>query len=134
MHIISNSLYCIDLIFRNNPNIFSKHDVDISIFDKCHHNIIYGSVDIGVSLQFSYTRDVWNYSRANVTHTQQSIIAFDLTKTFENLSFSSKVDVLNETLLNIPNKTVKCDFLQPPWIIKEVKKLLKGRTRLHRHY
>ena len=47
---VSHPVPCIDLIFRNNPNIISKHVVDNLIFYKFHHNIIYDSVDIRVSL------------------------------------------------------------------------------------
>ena len=33
---------CTDLIFCTKQNVISKHGVDVSIFDKCHHDIIYG--------------------------------------------------------------------------------------------
>ena len=37
---------CIDLIFCTNQSVISNHVVDVSIFDKCHHNIIYGNMNI----------------------------------------------------------------------------------------
>ena len=49
-HIINTSSSCIDIIFRNNPNMVSKHGVDISVLEKRDHNIIYGSVDIRVRI------------------------------------------------------------------------------------
>ena len=33
---------CIDLIISTNTNVISKHGVDVSIFQKGHHNIIFG--------------------------------------------------------------------------------------------
>ena len=50
--------------------------------------------------------------------------------TFEYLSVDSKVDLLNEALLNIfrnniPNKKIKCDYPQPPWMTDDIKKSLK---------
>ena len=45
-HILSNSFPCIDLIFCNNQNLILKHGVDLSIFEKCHRNIIFGKIDI----------------------------------------------------------------------------------------
>ena len=39
-HVVSNSSSCIDLIFSNNLNLLSNYVVDLSLFEKCHHNII----------------------------------------------------------------------------------------------
>ena len=49
---------------------------------------------------------------------------------FENLSVDEKVDFLNKTLLiifrnYIPNKKIKCDYRQPPWMTDIIKKSLK---------
>ena len=42
-HVIKNSMSCIDVIFCTNQTVISNHEVDASIFDKFHHNIIYGN-------------------------------------------------------------------------------------------
>ena len=60
-------------------------------------------------------------------------------KAFENLSVDGKVKHLNETLLNIfrifvPNKKVKCDYRQPPWINDNIKSSLKQRSKLTKIY
>ena len=58
-HVINTSMSCIDLIFCTNQSVISNHGVDVSIFDKCHHNIIYGKVNIRVpyySLQHTCER------------------------------------------------------------------------------
>ena len=49
-HVINNSVSFIDLIFCSNQNLMSKYGVDASIFDKCHHNIIYGKIGIPLLL------------------------------------------------------------------------------------
>ena len=41
-------MLCVDLIFCTDQNVILKYGVDASIFDKCHHNIIYGKIDIHV--------------------------------------------------------------------------------------
>ena len=41
-HVINNSMSCIGLIFCANQNVISNYGVDVSIFKKCHHNIIHG--------------------------------------------------------------------------------------------
>ena len=40
-HIVNNSSSCIDLIFCNNFNLLSNYGVDLSLFEKCHHNIFF---------------------------------------------------------------------------------------------
>ena len=50
-HVINTSMSCIDLILCTNQSVISNHGVDVSIFDKCHHNIIYGkSIYVYLSL------------------------------------------------------------------------------------
>ena len=97
----------IDLIFCTNQNVISNYGIDVSLFNKCHHNIIHGKIDICVTLPPLYVREVWDYSKANVENIKKAVANFEL---------------LNETLLNIfqnyiPNKKIKCDYRQPPWMI-----------------
>ena len=60
---------------------------------------------------------------------------FDWNKEFENLSLGDRVEFLSKSLLNIfrnyiPNKKVKCDYRQLPWITDSIKKSLKERCKL----
>ena len=110
---------CIDLLFCTNQNTISNYGVDVSIFDKCCHNIIFGKSYISAPLPPVYIHKVWNYSQANVENIKYVISNFNWSKAFENLSVDGKVKHLNETLLNIfrnyiPNKKIKCDYRQPP--------------------
>ena len=41
-HITKDSLPCIDLIFTSNLNLINSSGVEMSLFEKCHHNIAYG--------------------------------------------------------------------------------------------
>ena len=64
---------------------------------------------------------------------------FNWSKAFENLSVDGKVEHLNETLLNIfrnyiPNKKIKCDYRQSPWINDNIKSSLKQRSKLTKIY
>ena len=100
-HVINTSMSCIDLIFCINQSVISNHGVDVSIFDKCHHNIIYFKINIRVPLPPTYVREVLDYEKTNIENIKKSISNFDWNKAFENLSFDEKVDFLNKTLLNI---------------------------------
>ena len=55
---------CIDLIFCTNQNVISNYGVDVSMFKKCHHNVIHGKTDIRVPLSRVYVREVWDYNNA----------------------------------------------------------------------
>ena len=126
---------CIDLIFCTNKNVICNFGVDVSIFDKCHHNIIFGKINIRVPLPPIYVREVWDYKKADVEHIKKAITNFDWNNAFKSLSVDQKVELLNETLLNIfrnyiLNKKIKCDCRQPPWMTDTIKKSLKLRSKL----
>ena len=64
---------------------------------------------------------------------QKSISIFNYEKVFANISINEKVGLLKNTLLNIfrnyiPNKIVKCNYRDPPWITKQIKSKLKNRS------
>ena len=125
-HVINTSMSCIDLIFCTNQSVISNHGVDVSIFGKCHHNIIYSKTNIRVPLPPTYVREVWDYEKANIEDIKKAISNFGCNKVFENFSVDVKVDFLNKTLLNIfknyiPNKKIKCDYRQPPWTTGVIK-------------
>ena len=128
----SNSFSCIDLIFCNKQNLISNYGVDLSIFEKCHHNIIFGKINIHILLSPTYVCEVWNYSKTNIKNMQKAILIFDWKKAFENFSVDEKVKLLNDTLLNIfrnyiPNKKIKFNHCQPPSMIDKLKRCLKER-------
>ena len=77
--------------------------------------------------------EVWNYSKADVQNIQKAILYFNWRNAFESLSVDSEVDL--QTLLNIfrnyiPNKRIKCNYRQPPWMADDIKKSLKERSKL----
>ena len=49
-HTVNNSSACIDVIFCYNLNLLSNCGVDLSLFEKCHHNIIFGQINIRIPL------------------------------------------------------------------------------------
>ena len=127
---------CIDLIFCTSLNVISKHGVDVTIFDKWHHDIIYGKINIRVPLPPTYVREVW---KANVENIKKAISNLNWNKAFENLAIYEKVALLNQTLLNIfgnytPNKKIKCDYRQSPWMTNKTKNLLKERSKLTKYF
>ena len=85
-HVIKNSMSCINLIFCTNQSVISNHGVDVSIFGKRHHNIIYGKINIRAPLPPTYVCKVCDYEKANIENIKKVISNFDCNKAFENLS------------------------------------------------
>ena len=67
-HVTKESSTCIDLIFATSPNFIRKTGAELSIFEKCHQNLIYGVADFKVLLPPPYLTEIWNYKNANVKH------------------------------------------------------------------
>ena len=76
-HVIDNSMSCIDLIFCTDQNAISNYGIDVSMFKKCHHNIIHGKIDIHVPLPPAYVCDVWDYNKANIENIKKAISNFN---------------------------------------------------------
>ena len=53
-HFANNLSSCIYLIFSNNLNLLSNYGVDLSLFEKCHHDIIFGKINIEIPLSPRY--------------------------------------------------------------------------------
>ena len=83
--IVNNTSSCIDLIFCYNFNLLSSYGVDLSLFEKCHHNFIFGKVNIQIPHPPGYVREVWDYGSANTKNIQKAIRNFDWEKAFGNL-------------------------------------------------
>ena len=76
---------CIDLIFSTDQSVISNPGADVSIFDKCHHNI-YGKINIHVPLPPTYMREVWDYEKTNIKNIKKIISNFDWNKSFLKIS------------------------------------------------
>ena len=105
------------------------------MFKKCHRNIIQGKINICVPLPPVYVRAVWDYNKANVENIKKEVSNLNWNRAFEHLFVYEKVKLLSKTLLNIfqnyiPNKKIKCDYCQPPWMTDNIKKSLKQRSKL----
>ena len=130
---------CIDLIFANQPNLIIVSGIFPSLFNTCHHQIIYANISFKIHLPSPYEREVWHYNRAQADLIKRSIENFDWTRALENISVNDQVEHLNSTLMNIfrnfiPHETIKCRNKDPPWMNKEIKGALRHKNRLYRKY
>ena len=103
---------CSDLIFASNMTLTTG--IEQSVYDKCHHNIIYGKLNFDIPLLPPYYRKIWDYKKVNTEAIQRAISVFNWDIAFQNKDINEKIKILNETLLNIfnnfiPNKVSKFD-------------------------
>ena len=73
-HVINNSMSCIDLIFCTDQNVISNYCADVSVFKKCHNNIIHGKIDIRVPLPPAYVREICDHNKENVGNIKKNSI------------------------------------------------------------
>ena len=130
---------CIDLIFSSQPNLVSECGVHPSLFQTCHHQIIYAKINLSFYLPPPYEREVWCYDRAETELINRAISSFDWDQAFSPLDPNEQVELLNITLLNIfrnfiPNKINKSNRKCAPWISNEIKTSLRKKARLYKKY
>ena len=113
-HFTNLSSSYIDLIFASNTSYLTT-GIEQSIYDKCHNNIIYGKLNFDLPLPPPYYRKTWDFKKANTEAIQRAISVFNWDMTFQKKDINEKIQILNETLLNIfnnyiPNKISKFDY------------------------
>ena len=114
-HFINESSSCIDLIFSSNVNFTKNCGVEQSFYEKCHHNIIYGTLNFNTPLPHPYFREIWDFKSANIVCIQKSINNFDWARAFQDQNCNEQWRILSETLLNIfrnfiPHKIKRFDY------------------------
>ena len=120
-HFINEYSSYIDLIFSSNPSLTKNCGIGHSIYDKCHHNIIYGTLNFKVPLPPPYYREIWVYKKANIQNIQKAISMFDWRSAFKGNTVNKNCKILTDTLMNIfenfiPHKTKEFDYKTPEWM------------------
>lgn len=72
IHFSSSSSSCIDLVFSSNMSYLTT-GMEQSVYNKCHHNIIYGKLNFGILLPLPYYRKMWDYEKTNTEGIQRAI-------------------------------------------------------------
>ena len=120
-------------------HLINSSGIEMPLFEKCHHNIVYGKIDFKIPILTPYMREIWDYKNASTESIQRSVSSTDWDFLFWGKSINKKVDILNECLKNIfhnfvPNKVIKCDYRQPPWVTYSIKSKLKESAKLTKKY
>ena len=65
---------CIDLIFTSEPNLVQNSGTFASLFDRCHHQIVFADVNFKVFYPPKYERKIWDYKNADLAKIQESLL------------------------------------------------------------
>ena len=99
-HILNTSSLCSDLIFTSVNNLIIHSGVHSSLHPNCHHQIVYAKCNLEI-IYPPHLREVWHYKGANIELIRRSLNGFNWTRAFSNTSVNEKVNIFNNTILNI---------------------------------
>ena len=138
-NIRGEGMSCIDLIVTDQPNMFVEHGVHPSLDEHCQHQIIYGKLNITIPSPPPYKRTVWDYSKADTKAIRDEIHEIDWVSRFSALSSDEMTECFTQTFVsivtkNIPNKVVKIDDKDPPWITPGLKSAIKRKHRVYKRF
>ena len=111
-HFNNGTFSCIDLFFSSKVSFIRNYGIKQSIYEKCHRNITYDTLDFNVPLPPPYYREIWDFKNANTESIQKTISNFDWSKAFSNKKANENCKLLTDTLMNIfrnyiPHTTIK---------------------------
>ena len=87
------------LYFSSDWNINRNCGIKKAIHEKCHHDIIYGTLSFNVPLPSPYYGEIWDYKHANTENIQKVISMFDWHKAFKNKNTNKMTRILTDTLI-----------------------------------
>ena len=96
-HVLENSSSCIDLIFTIQPNLIMDTGVHLSLHWKCHHQVIYTKLNLQIVYPPPYTREIWDYGKAQFDLINKAIENFDWDKLFSGQDIHNQVNLFNTT-------------------------------------
>ena len=137
-HIMNDKSSCIDLLFTTNSKLLYDVGVEQTIYNKCHHNIIYVSLNLNIPLPPPYYREVWDYKNTYAVCTQRAILLVNWNDAFSKKTTDERVS-LNNILLSIfrnyiPNKVIKFDYKYPNRMNPEIISSLRNRSKSTKIY
>ena len=109
------------------------------LHSNCHHHITFAKFNLKIHYPSPYEREVWHYQKANVDKIRQAIKEFLWDNRFANVSVNEQVQLFTQTFQNIissyiPQETITCDNMNPPWIDEKIKKLVLQENRAFNAY
>ena len=91
-HTTKDSSSWIDLIFISNPSFIRASGVELSFYEKCHHNLIYGKINFNVPLPPPYVCEIWDYKNAKIDNIQHLVSGIEWDFIFRSKTVNQKVN------------------------------------------
>ena len=130
---------CIDLMFCSQPNLIQNSGTYASLFERCHHQIIFAEINFKVFYPPPYKKKIWDYKNADVNKINESISQIDWVRHLSQKDPNEQTRFLNDTIINVfnnycPNKVITCRDKDAPWMNDAIKKLLKEKESIYKSY
>lgn len=131
---------CIDLFFCDQPNLVIESGIKPSLDLCCKHQITFGKLNYLIPPAPTFRRKVWDNKKSNVFLLQRAIREYPWDDMLNsNPDPNWQIAFFNSTFLNImsnfiPNKFVKIDSKDPPWIIPNLKNMIKRQQRIYKNF
>ena len=124
------------LIFCSNLNIISNYSADLSLFGNCHHNIIFGKINIQIPLPWAL---FVNSNAKNLEKLFGILIGKSLLKKKGKFfswqkNWSSEWNILKIFRNYIPSKKIKFNYCQFQLMNENIKRWLKERSKLTKFF
>ena len=137
--ILNSSSSCIDLIFALQPNLVKESGIHSLLHSNCQHQIVFAKLNLSIFYPLIYERTVLHYERANTELIRRAIDQLDWLRALSKVNVDEKVYFFTKMLLNIiqnfiPHGTIICGDRYPPWINKEIKKLMIEKNLAFKSY
>ena len=130
---------CIDLMFCSQPNLIQNSCTYASLFERCHHQIIFAEINFKVFYPPPYKRKIWDYKNADINKINESISQIDWVRHLNQKDPNEQIRYLNDCIINVfnnycPNKVITCRDKDAPWMNDSIKKLLKEKESIYKSY
>ena len=120
--------------FTSQPNLVMESGVHWWLHENYRHQITYAKFNLKIYYPPPCKRKIWHYQNANIENSRKATSEIPWERRFANSDVNKKVYLFNKTIKNIvcnyiPHETIICNYSDPPWINKNIKKLINDKSR-----
>ena len=101
IHLLGNSLSCINLIFTDRPDLVVDSGVHSSLHPNCHHQIIFCKFNLMIEYPPQYEHLVLDYKHSDENAITKPLDQVDWNFLLFNKNVHEQVSILNRTLMNV---------------------------------
>ena len=100
-----------------------------------YNQIIFAKFNLDIVYPPFYEKETWHYQKVNIDLIKRTVNRFDWEKAFSNIDVHKMVHIFNKIIINklcnfIPHEMVLSDDRDPPWMNKEIKKLIHEKKNI----